>query len=109
MGHAAQRVLLASVALGGCAQSAFCDSTGVGNSARAAFRAYLDECGTDYKIARGPYDGYKQATLYARYAHLVELALDVRGNSEGTTAFLLVGERTPNGPWRTLGRPGTGP
>jgi cytochrome c556 len=101
--------LLAAISISGCAQSAFCDSIGVGLSATAALRDYLKACGDSYKISRGPFDADKETTGYASYARVVEWSLDVRENSEGSIAFLLVGERTPHGRWRTLGRPGTGP
>ena len=100
---------LAVVSLAGCSQSAFCDSIGSGATPLRATHVYLSECGSDYTIARGPYDGDKASTPFAGYAGLVEFVLHVHGNSEGSLAFLLVGHRTPRGQWRTLGRPGTGP
>jgi hypothetical protein len=100
---------VAAIGLAGCSQSAFCNATGRGPTPLSAIHAYLSECGTDYTIWRGPYDGDKQSTEFADYNALVEVALNVRDNSEGRVAFLLVGQRTPRGQWRTLGRPGTGP
>ena len=100
---------LAAMSLSGCSQSAFCASIGTGQTPLRAIHAYLSRCGSDYTIWRGPYDGDKQTTPFASYNALVEVSLNVRDNSEGPVAFLLVGQRSPRGQWRTLGRPGTGP
>jgi hypothetical protein len=100
---------LAAMSLAGCSQSEFCDARGGGATPLAAIHAYLSKCGNDYTIWRGPYDGDKQSSAFASYNALVEISLNVRDNSEGPVAFLLVGQRVPRGPWRTLGRPGTGP
>ena len=100
---------LAAMSLSGCSQSVFCDSIGTGPTPLRAIHAYLSRCGTDYTIWRGPYDGDKQTTPFASYNALVEVALNVHDNGEGPVAFLLVGQRTARGQWRTLGRPGTGP
>jgi hypothetical protein len=99
---------VAVMSLAGCSQSEFCNAIGSGPTPLSAIHAYLSKCGTDYKIWRGPYDGDKQSTAFASYHALVEVALNVRDNSEGPVAFLLIGQRAPRGPWRTLGRPGTG-
>jgi hypothetical protein len=99
----------AAITLSGCSQSAFCDSIGTGPTALRAIHAYLSRCGTDYTIWRGPYDGEKQSTEFASYNALVEVSLKVHDNSEGTVAFLLVGQPIAGAQWRTLGRPGTGP
>jgi hypothetical protein len=100
---------LAAMSLGACSQSVFCGSIGTGPTPLRAIHDYLSKCGTDYTIWRGPYDGDKQASAFASYNSLVEVALNVADNSEGPVAFLLVGQRTARGQWRTLGRPGTGP
>lgn len=102
-------IALVATSLGGCSQSEFCDSVGTGPTPLRAIHAYLSKCGSDYTIWRGPYDGDKQTTSFASYNGLVDVALTVRDNSEGSVAFLLVGQRTAGGQWRTLGRPGTGP
>jgi hypothetical protein len=102
-------VALTAVSLDGCSQSEFCDSIGSGPTPSSATHVYLSKCGTDYTIARGPYDGHKQSTPFVRYNGLAEFTLHVQGSSEGSVAFLLVGQRIPRGTWRTLGRPGTGP
>ena len=102
-------IALTVVSLDGCSQSAFCNSIGSGPTPSSATHVYLSKCGTNYTIARGPYDGHKQSTPFAGYNGLVEFELHVHDNSEGSLAFLLVGQRSARGQWRTLGRPGTGP
>ena len=106
---AAAAVGLTVVSLSGCSQSEFCDSIGSGRTPSSAAHAYLSKCGANYTIARRLYDDDKQSSGFASYNGLVEYALRVHDNSEASLAFLLVGQRTRRGIWRTLGRPGTGP
>ncbi len=78
-------------------------------TARAVIRAYVQDCGSDYSIAKGPYDADKSTTEYASYTQVVDYTLNVTDNKQGPVAFLMVGERLTGGTWRTLGPPGTGP
>ena len=96
--------------LSGCdSSSSFCGTTAHGATARAAITSYVRTCGANYSISKGPYDADKATTSYAAYAHVVEYSLNVKSNSEGSLAFLLVGQRAVGTPWQTLGPPGTGP
>jgi hypothetical protein len=101
-------VVVFAVRASGAAGS-FCAAVGRGSTARAAIASYLRKCGSDYTIAKGPFNGYKSATPYANYAQLVEYDLNVTNNSEGSLAFMEVGQRVAGGSWQTMGRPGTGP
>ena len=103
-------VLVAVSILSGCGSAdGFCDVSKAGPSSHAVITSYLRACGSDYSISRGPYDGDKPTTQYASYAQVVEYTLNVKNNSEGGIAFVMVGQRTAGGSWQTLGSPGTGP
>jgi len=110
MGTLAAIVVAAACGLSACGSSAvFCDTVAHGSTAHAAIGSYLQDCGSDYSIEKGPYDADKSTTAYASYAQVVEYTLNVTNNKEGPVAFLMVGERLAGGTWRTLGPPGTGP
>jgi hypothetical protein len=87
----------------------FCADRGSGATPTAAIEAYLHRCGRRYTLAAGPFDALKSTSAYASYADLVEYRLNVLDNGEGPVAFMLIGKPTAAAPWRTLGRPGTGP
>lgn len=107
------RVLLAvTVVQGLCScgsASSYGAAIGHGPTAEDAVASYLQACGSDYTIAKGPYDADKATTPYASYAQMVEYTLNVKNNGEGALAFLWVGRRTARSSWQTLGQPGTGP
>jgi hypothetical protein len=87
----------------------FCSKTGTGSTASAAIHNFLNRCGRDYRIQKGPFDADKSTSSYANYAQVVEYSLRVKNNAEGGIAFLMVGKRGAGDQWQTLGPPGTGP
>lgn len=89
--------------------STFCDIVARGTTANQVLGSYLRSCGSDYTLAKGPYNAYKPTTPYASYTRVVEYTLNIANNNEGSQGFLEVGQRVPTGSWRTLGPLGTGP
>ena len=102
---------LATTCVAGCARTegSACNAVASGSTAIAAARSFVADCGSDFRIARGPYDAHKESGAYAKYAQVAEFEISVANSPKGPAGFLLVGRRTRHGPWRTLAPLATGP
>lgn len=86
-----------------------CDAKGKGPTPQAAMNSYLSQCGADYKVTKGPYDGEKRSSAYTSYyGEILEYTLRVSNNPEHSPLWVLVGQRAKEAPWTTL-ELGTGP
>ena len=103
---------VAAACIAGCARTegSACNAIASGSTAIAAARTFVADCGSDFRIARGPYDAHKESSAYAKYAQLAEFEISIANNNpKGPAGFLLVGRRTRHGPWHTLAPLATGP